>query len=238
MPSHVKWFLTAALAVLVASSALGQLNLDMTPFLEDGLGASALLLNKGVQKEIHLTDEQRDKVAKIVRDAFFKYQPDIQKAKDAGDLKKLFQVMRESLRKFTLESRDKVNKAIPDILKEEQIKRLKQIELQVNVIQTLNKPDMQRKLKFTDRQKAEVKEIADGFKEDFIGMMKTDALRKPQERVRKAAEMVQATMKLSDEANRKAMKTFTDEQKKTWKEMTGAKFEYKPDALNLSGARP
>src|SRR5262245_7394444 len=137
MPSRVKWFLTAVLAAVLIGPAFGQLIPGMIPLLEEGLGAPALLLNKGVQKEIQLTEEQRDKFRKIVRDVHDKYQPDLQKAKSDRDPKKFAKVTLDS----TMESRDKVDKAIPDILNSKQIKRLHQIELQVNVLPSLNKPE-------------------------------------------------------------------------------------------------
>lgn len=238
---QVKWFLTVALAALASATALGQLTLDMTPFLEDGLGASVLLRNKGVQKEIHMTDEQKDKINKIVHDVFVKCLSDAQKVRTDGDPKNKLQVILDSGPKIILESEDKVNKAIPDILTEVQIKRLKQIQLQVNVLQSLNKPDIQRKLRLTNEQKTEIKKIADGFKKDIGKVLKSvivDTPRVRRESGRKATEMAQTTMKLKDEANRKAMKTFTEEQNKTWNDMTGEKFEFKPDRPNLPGARP
>src|SRR5215471_8670800 len=136
MRSRVKWFLTAVLAAVLIGPAFGQLIPGMIPLLEEGLGAPALLLNKGVQKEIQLTDEQREKFRKIVSDVYEKYQPDLQKART--DPKKFAKVTLDS----TMESRDKV------------------------------------------------------------------------------------------------MNTLTDEQKSTWKEMTGKKFDFKLELLNLPGARP
>jgi hypothetical protein len=237
MRPPLKWYLTVAVAVLVIGPAFGQLIPGMMPLLEDGLGAPALLLNKGVQTEIQMTDEQRDKFRKIVGDVHAKYQPDMRKAAAERDFKKYGQLVRDS----TLESRDKVNKAIPDILSKRQIKRLHQIELQVNVLPSLNKPEIQQELKFTEGQKTKVKDISDGLKQDIAEAVKAalaDTPQRPLEKLRKAAETGQTIKKLTDAANTKALATLTSEQKSTWKEMTGRKFDLQLDILNRPGARP
>jgi hypothetical protein len=237
MRSRVKWFLTAVLAAVVIGPAFAQLIPGMIPLLEEGLGAPALLLNKGVQKEIQMTDEQRDKFRKIVRDVHDKYQPDLQKAKTDRDPKKFAKLMLDS----TMESREKVNKAIPDVLSDKQIKRLHQIELQVNILPSLNKPEIQKELKFTDKQKTKIKDISDGLKQDIAEAAKgalADTPQRPLEKLRKGAETVQTIKKLTEAASDKALNTLTDEQKSTWKEMTGKKFDFKLDLLNLPGARP
>jgi hypothetical protein len=235
MSSHLKWFLTTVLAAVVIGPVFGQLIPGMMPLLEDGLGAPALLLNKGVQQEIQLTDEQRDKFRKIVREVRDKYQPDLQKAKVDRDPKKFAKLMLDS----TIESRDKVNKAIPDVLSEKQIKRLHQIELQVNVLPSLNKPEIQKELKLTDKQKTAVEDISDGLKKDIAEAVKALAdARRPLEKARKAVETGQAIKKLIEAANDKALGTLTSEQKSTWKEMTGKKFDFKLDILDRPGERP
>ena len=38
------------------------------------------------------------------------------------------------------------------------------------------------------------------------------------------------------ETNKEAMAVLTDDQKKTWEEMTGAPFEYKPEPFRRPGA--
>jgi hypothetical protein len=235
MPSRVKWFLTAVLAAVLIGPAFGQLIPGMIPLLEEGLGAPALLLNKGVQKEIQMTDEQREKFRKIVHDVYEKYQPDLQKART--DPKKFAKVTLDS----TMESRDKVNTAIPDVLSAKQIKRLRQIELQINVLPSLNKPEIQKELKFTDKQKTKIKDISDGLKQDIAEAAKAVLADTPQRlpgKVRKGLETVQTIKKLTEAASDKALDTLTGEQKSTWREMTGKKFDFKLDLLNLPGARP
>jgi hypothetical protein len=228
MRPRVKWFLLAALAVLTALPAFGQLIPGRMPFMEDGLGASFLLMNKGVQKEIKLTEEQHDMVRQIVAETFRKYQPELAKAR--GDQVKMVQLMRDSTR----ETKDKVEKALPDILSAEQAKRLKQIEIQVNGVHALEKPDVQKELKLTDKQKEDVKRISDGLKRDIVALVK-DVSSAP---LRKGADAVRKARTLNDEATKKALAVLNRGQQKIWDDMTGEKFELKLDLLNRPGAKP
>ncbi len=230
MRPHLKWPLTAALAATFAAPAFAQLIPGMTPIFENGLQAPILLVNKGVQKEVKLTDEQRDKFRQIVKEVHDKYQPDLQKARAARDNKKLLQLTRDS----TQETTDKVNKAIPVVLKPEQAKRLRQIEIQVNSLVSLNKPDIQKELKLTAKQKEEIARIGDGLKSDLAELFK-DAANGP---LLKLPEAARKARTLSDEATKKALDTLSSEQKKTWNEMTGEKFELKLDILSRPGGRP
>ncbi|HEY7427935.1 MAG TPA: hypothetical protein VH682_27125, partial [Gemmataceae bacterium] len=80
-----------------------------------------------------------------------------------------------------------------------------------------------------------------GLKQDIAEAAKgalADTPQRPLEKLRKGAEMLQTIKKLSDAASDKALNTLTDEQKSTWKEMTGKKFDFKLDLLSLPGARP
>jgi uncharacterized membrane protein len=227
MRPRLKWLLTAALAVLMAAPVFGQLIPGMMPILENGLQAPILLMNRGVQREIKLAEEQRERIRKIVKEVHDKYQPELQKARAARDNKKLLQLTRES----TQETTDRVNKAIPDVLKPEQARRLKQIEIQVNGLVSLNKPEIQKELKLTDKQKDDIARIGDGLKQDLAELAK-DAANGP---LLKLPEAVRKARTLNDEATKKALATLTREQKKTWDDMTGEKFELKLDILNRPG---
>jgi hypothetical protein len=228
MCSRVKWILLTVLAVLIALPAFGQLIPGRMPFLEDGLGAPFLLMTKGVQKEIKLTEEQNGKIREIVAEVFRKYQPELAKAR--GDQTKMAKLLRDSTR----ETRDKVEKALPDILSTEQAKRLQQIEIQANGIHSLEKPDVQKELKLTDKQKEDVKRISDGLKRDIVALVK-DTSSAP---LRKGADAVRKARTLNDEATKKALAVLNRAQQKIWDEMTGEKFELKIDLLNRPGAKP
>jgi len=222
----VKWLLTTALAILVTSPVFGQLLPGMMPMLENGLDTPILLSNKGVRKEIKLSDEQYGKVHKIVKQVQDKYQPKLSKTRADGDKATFVKLVADSTR----ETRDRVNKALPDILTPEQAKRLKQIQIQVNGLISLNKMEVQKELQLTDKQKDEIKGIGENLKSDIAEVVK-DAAGSPAQRLlekaRKAAEAARKIKSLNEEATQKALAKLTEEQKKTWHEMTGDKFDFK-----------
>jgi hypothetical protein len=237
MRLHVKWLLTAALAALIAAPAFSQLMPGgMMPVLENGIGPSMLLLSKDVQREIRLTDEQRYKFRRITAKVDEKYGPDMQRAAEAGDRKKQLKLFADATR----EKADKVNKAIPDILKPAQAKRLKQIEIQVNTLISLNKPEIQKQLNLTERQKDEMRDIGDGFKQDLAGVVKdasNSEAQRPLEKLRMLAQTARKIKDLNETARRKALGKLTDEQMRTWRELTGEKFEFQFDILGGPGPR-
>jgi Spy/CpxP family protein refolding chaperone len=230
MRPHVKWLLTAVLAALFVSPALGQLPLlaRLKSMMENGVDKPILLANDGVKKEIKLTDEQDTKVRKIVRDVFDKYQPEFRKAK--GDREKQVQLVLES----TKETRERLNKALPDILSPEQLKRLDQIQIQVNGIASFKRQDVQKKLNLTDEQKAEIRKIGEGLKEDAAEVLK-DASSAP---LRKIPGAIVKVKELKNTATQKAIDKLTSAQQQTWQEMIGEKFDFKLELLNRQGVRP
>jgi len=110
-------------------------------------------------------------------------------------------------------------KALADVLKPEQIKRLKQIQLQRQGTFAFMSPDTQMELKLTDDQKDKIKTIGDDARQEM------GALFEEQDQAARQKKMAA----FQKETMEKITAVLTDDQKKTWKEMTGEPFEYKPD---------
>jgi hypothetical protein len=90
-----------------------------------GVNASMLLTQKSVQEEIKMTEDQIAKVDKIGKDLRDKYADDL-KDKDKRQ---------ETMKKMN----DERTKALADVLKPEQMKRVKQIEIQLGGLNALAK---------------------------------------------------------------------------------------------------
>src|SRR5262249_36620296 len=163
---------------------------------------------EGVQKELKMTEDQIKKLGTLGRDMFTKFRD---KFMDAGmDMEKRAAVLKEM--------ETETNKVIADTLKPEQVKRLKQIALQVGGFRELAKEEVQKELKCTAKQKEEIDTLSKEIQKDTQDLLR-DA-RGDQEKMAKAREKIQ-------EMNKKALEKFagtlSDDQKKTWKEMTGEK---------------
>lgn len=207
MRPQVKWSLTPLLAGLFVAPVLGQpFRGNVVDLLLQGVDTPLLLRTPSVQKEIKLTDEQAEKFRKI--------------AKDVQDKR------RQDVKKTIQELRDKINKAIPDILNPEQAKRLQQIKLQANGPLSFSQPEVQQKLKLTDKQKEEIQSINDGVKTDVRKIIEDS------KNLRERVEAIRKVPSLMKEATEKAVAVLSDDQKKAWNKMIGEKFELN---INLMG---
>jgi hypothetical protein len=178
-------------------------------------GYGALISNEAVQKELKLDSEQVEKATAAVREAREKHADDFAKLQDLDQ-----QERREKAMAINKAVNDETIKALDGILKPDQIKRLKQIELQNRQggIGAFNDPDVQKALKLTSEQKEKIKTIA------ADAMEEQSALRQ-QGRGGDRAEMAKKAAALRKHTMEKVMAVLDDSQKETWKEMTGAPFE-------------
>ena len=185
--------------------------------LQDGAGKPLLLASPKVKQEIKLTDEQDNRIRKIIREAGNKYEPEFRKA--GLDRERLLKVGLEAIQ----ETRERLNKALPDILTSDQLQRLDQIQIQANGIISFKRPDVQKKLKLTLTQKLELLKIGGDLKQQIDEVIK-DASSAP---LRKTPAALQKAKELKNAATEKAVETLSSEQKKIWKDMNGEPFDLK-----------
>ena len=115
-----------------------------------------------------------------------------------------------------------LDKAINSVLDEKQQKRLHQIVLQQQGIGALQQEDVQKALKLSDEQKEKIKDIQGDLQKEMQGLFQPgekpdfQAMQKKMEGLRK-------------EAMTNATKVLNDDQKKTFKDLTGEPLELKPE---------
>lgn len=178
-----------------------------------GGGNALLVSNKGVQQELKVTDEQAEKLNALAKEM---------EDKQSQQREKLEDVPKDQRREKTLEMSQAANaelrKGMTEILKPEQVKRFDQIQLQQSGYMAFATPRVQDELKLTDEQKSKVRDLimeqGRAMRDAFQGGGQQDR----QEAMRKMADM-------RKQASEKAMAILTDDQKKTWKDMTGEPFE-------------
>ena len=217
--------LTAALLVLATSPAFAQPQPGQPGRFGFGMtggapSAAMLLRNEKVQEELKLTDDQKTAVQKAGETVNDKYKDDLAKARTDMDREKM-----ADLRK-TMGA--ELMKAVADVLKPDQTKRLKQIEVQAAGINAFTLDDVQAALKLTDAQKTAVKGAVDDMQKDVQDLFK-DA-QGDREKMTAAFKKIQD---LRTDAVEQVVKGLTDDQKKTWTDLKGDKFEL---ALGFPGA--
>jgi len=177
-----------------------------------GGGPVGLLGNPGVQKELKLDSAQVEKATALATET---------REKMMGLRDQLTGLEGQELMTKRQELARPINeqamKSASAFLKPEQVKRLHQIELQQRGANALNDPVVAKKLGVTDEQATKVKSIL------------ADSQSEMRELFQSAGDDRQAAMAkvqtLRKETNAKVMALMTDDQKKTWKEMTGEPFE-------------
>jgi hypothetical protein len=181
-------------------------------------GLGQLLQTKEVQKELSLSDEQIEKAKTITEEITKKHADDFAKLRDLP-----MEERGPKMMEMMGQVREETLKGLSDVLKPEQTKRLKQLVLQQQVnspfgggIGVFLTPDVEKALALTDKQKEDLKTMADDFRKEsrelFAGGFNEEA-RTKMEAMRK-------------DAMDKALKVLDDKQKTTWKEMTGETFKF------------
>ncbi len=191
--------LAGGVAVLLAYPALAQ----FPGGGRGGMEGPMLLLNKSVQDELKLSDEQKAELHKAQE----KMRAAFQDARQSGD--------REKAKGAADDARKEAEK-VQEALKPEQAKRFKQVQLQVRGMRAFADSDVQKQLKLSDKQIAEVREIGEGVQRNAQELFQN-----------RGPDTMKKVAALNKEAMEKVSGILTEDQKKTWKEMTGDKFELK-----------
>jgi len=219
-----KWIVLAFLAAVLVAPVLAQ-----RPGGGGGGGRGVsegmLLSNKGVQEELKLTEQQKETIAAISakqRESFG--------GGKGGKGGKGFD--REAFQK-AMEESNKAYAKVKEDLKPEQKKRLHQIQTQVQGLRAFSNEEVQSALKLTDKQKEEIKEIADEAGKD-IAELRKGGFGKGADR-EKMAENQKKIAKLNKEATDRIVKTFNTDQQKAWKDLTGEPFEVKFEGFGGDG---
>jgi hypothetical protein len=204
----VAFGLVAALSAPVMAQGQGRGGFGMM----GGGGPVALLANPGVQKELKLDSEQVEKataLATSTREKMTGLRDQLQGLQGQEANAKRQELMKPI--------NEEAMKSAHAFLKPEQVKRLHEIALQQQGANALNDPAIAKKLGITDEQAAKVKTIL------------ADSQSEMRELFQSAGDDRQAAMAkvqtLRKETNTKVMSLMTEDQKKTWKEMTGEPFE-------------
>ena len=206
---------------LKAAMAFGLVAILAGPALAQGRGGMGmgmmggpanLLGNPSVQKELKLDEGQIEKAKDLAAD----YRDKTMGLRDQlqGLQGQEMMTKRQELMKPINESAMKTAHAF---LKPEQVKRLHEISLQQQGATALTDAAVAKKLGVTEEQTTKVKSL--------LADMQSEAGEIMQSAGDDRAAAMQKVTALRKETNTKVMALMTEDQKKTWKEMTGEPFE-------------
>jgi hypothetical protein len=198
-----KVLLTLALVGLLAVPVCAQFGFGFGR----GMDATQLILQKSVQEELKLSDDQK-KVLTEANDAFQKAFREAIQEKDFSGIAKANETRTEAVKK------------VIDKLDAKQAKRLMQIDVQLatksNSPRIFTNPDVQKALKLTTKQKDLAK--------DTLAEVEKDVKEYAEENKGQFQKIGEKVAELNKEAFTKITKSFDDDQKKAWETLGGEKF--------------
>lgn len=205
-----KFVLTLGVLALIGSPAWAQAQKGRGGF-GFGMGA-AFLMAPNAQKDLKLSEEQVGKVQDTLRDVREKHMDDFAALRDAAPEER-----QQKMAGITKAMNEDIKKGLS--LSAEQSKRYDQISLQTRGLMAFSDPTVAEKLKLTDDQKTQIREIAMSARGAGRGAFSKDASdEERREAMKKMRETNQENMK-------KVQALLTDDQKKEWKELTGEPIE-------------
>lgn len=180
-----------------------------------GFGGPSMLLGmEAVQKELVITDAQKEKITKMQEEARAAFQGGGNNFRDLSDEE------RAKLRTQMEERAKKTEETVKSILDEKQYARLNELSIQQAGVMALSRPEVAEKLKLTDDQKTKIREAASAGGRGGFGGFNPNAT---EEERRKAREEATARR---EKLNSDVLAVLTAEQKKTFEDMQGKKFEF------------
>jgi len=186
----------------------------------------ALLVNKSVQEELKVSDEQKTKIGEIAQELNKKREEIVGKRPDFKDKEakeaftKYFEALNDPKNKEKLSEIEATQtKAAMAILKTDQAKRFKQIETQQLRIRAFTNEEVMKELGLSAEQKEKAKAIVDEISQDIGDLTKGG---KGFGFNKEAQQKIAA---LNKEGMDKITAILTDDQKTKWKDMVGEPFE-------------
>ncbi|MFO0812838.1 MAG: hypothetical protein U0796_06440 [Gemmatales bacterium] len=191
-----------------------------------GGGLTGLVKSKDVVADVKLSDEQVKKLEDLEKKMGDKRREAMQNAQ--GD--------REAMREAMQEIAKETDKGLSEIVNADQLKRLKQLQLQSTVkngglMMALGNPDVTKAMNFNEEQKEQLQ----GFREDMQNTMREmfqGGGGGDREEMAKKMQEFRASM------DKKVAKMLTEEQNKKLKELQGEEFKGKFPAPAMAGRRP
>lgn len=224
----VRWVAAVALAVtfLAAGSALAQPpgpgrfgGPGMGPGgFGFGAGLLGLLRSEQVQKELGITEEQRTKLQDVGRQLMEEGRGRFQELRDLPEDQR-----RARFAEMMEQSRQRLEQAISQVLTEQQLKRLKQIELQQALqapggVRALTRKEVVEALGLSGDQVEKINQLAERIQEQMREVFRPGAGPEAREEMRQRME------KLRAEARAEVEKILTADQLGKLKELLGEPF--------------
>ncbi|HXG09699.1 MAG TPA: hypothetical protein VNK04_07910 [Gemmataceae bacterium] len=221
MRTFLKVALTLGAVLLVAGPALsqpqqrqqrGQQQRQPGQFAGRGFfgGPAMLVMNEDVQKELKMTEDQIGKAKEVLSQLRDKQRDTFAQLRNLGE-----QERRQKMQELSRAIASDTYTALNTVLKPEQVKRLKQIELQQRGYEAFTEPEVRKALNLTESQVKEIDAIVKGADAERDKLFQGGFQQGTREKLQT----------LRKETMTKITGLLKEDQKKAWKELTGEPFE-------------
>ncbi|WP_202947401.1 hypothetical protein [Zavarzinella formosa] len=193
-----------------AAASEGQAPEAARRHLQEAFGKQFVVFRGKVQEELVLSDEQKKKVEDELEERLRDGMKLFQKLEGLGQEER-----EKELAEYRPKVREKLAAFLKATLKEDQLKRLRQIELQLEGAFALGQPEIRKELQITDEQVMKFMAVVKELQKTVEPLMKEARSGGNPEEIRPKV------MKIRKEHEGKIEALLTDAQKKQWQEMLG-----------------
>jgi hypothetical protein len=181
--------------------------------LVDGLGAPFVVFRDRVLDEIKVSDEQRDKLFEHMMSRIMESGPFFDSLTETGEERE------KKVNEHRKAAQEKLAKFLKEVLRSEQLKRLREVTLQQEGGLALAQEPLQAELKITQEQRKKFMAIIQELTQKIQPLIKqAQSGGNPQ-------EIRPKVLKIRDEYAKKLEAVLSDDQQKQWKDLLGKPFD-------------
>lgn len=179
----------------------------------EALGTQFNVYREKVLDELKVSDEQREKLMQQLMERIMETGPFLESLKDGGPERE------KKLEEHRKDAREKLAKQLKDALQPEQLKRLRQVTLQLEGAFALGQEDVRKELKISQQQVMKFMAIVQELHKKVEPLIKEAHAGGNPEEIRPKIEQIRK------DHGKQIEDVLTDAQKKQWKELLGPPFE-------------
>ncbi len=189
-------------------------------------GGLRLFFFSQVQDELKLTDDQKTKLRELSEELRAERQKRIGNLDDLSpeQRRQKFEEIRQQMQKEAPKLAEDLRKKVGAILKPDQVKRWRQIELQQEGPQALLRPEVAEAVGLTADQKTKLEQISHDAQEKAGALFRELRGGDRQTRDERMSQLREKARKIREEGEKQAMALLKPEQKKKLVEMMGEPF--------------
>ena len=202
-----------ALSVQQSHTASAQVPEENRKQLVEAAGTPFIVFRDKVLDEIKVSDEQREKLLEHVMAQIMETGPFLESLPETGEERE------KKLNEHRKQAQEKLAKFLKEVLRPEQLKRLRGITLQQEGGLALGQEDVRGELKITQEQLKEFMAISQELQR------KIQAVIKEAQTGGKPEELRPTVLRIREEYGKKLEAVLTGEQTKKWKDMLGKPFD-------------